>query len=327
MDTPALTLPTGGRLPLVGLGLWKVAKPDAAGLVREAVRIGYRHLDSACDYGNEAEVGEGLRAALDAGLCRREDLWVTSKLWNTYHARQHVRPAAERTLRDLRLDYLDLYLIHFPIAQEFVPFEVRYPPGWFHDPDAPRPRMKFARVPLAETWGAMEELVTAGLVRHIGVCNYGTALLRDLLNYAAIKPAVLQVELHPYLTQEKLVRFCRESGIAVTAFSPLGAQSYYALGMARPDESVLDQAAVREAARRHGKTPAQVVLRWGVQRGTAVVPKTSRPERLAENLAVFDFELTAEEMREIGALDRGRRFNDPGVFCEAAFHTFCPIYE
>src|SRR5581483_11171050 len=130
MDTPALTLPTGGRLPLVGLGLWKVAKPDAAGLVREAVRIGYRHLDSACDYGNEAEVGEGLRAALDAGLCRREDLWVTSKLWNTYHARQHVRPAVERSLRDLGLDYLDLYLVHFPIAQAFVPFEERYPPGW-----------------------------------------------------------------------------------------------------------------------------------------------------------------------------------------------------
>src|SRR5581483_1844259 len=145
MDTPALTLPTGGRLPLVGLGLWKVAKPDAAGLVREAVRIGYRHLDSACDYGNEAEVGEGLRAALDAGLCRREDLWVTSKLWNTYHAREHVRPAVERTLRDLRLDYLDLYLIHFPIAQEFVPFAERYPPGWFRDPGAPRPGMRLAK--------------------------------------------------------------------------------------------------------------------------------------------------------------------------------------
>jgi D-xylose reductase len=327
MDTPTLTLPAGGRLPLVGLGLWKVARADAAALVREAVRAGYRHFDSACDYGNEAEVGDGLRAALDAGLCRRDDLWVTSKLWNTYHARGHVRPAAERTLRELKLDHLDLYLVHFPIAQEYVPFEERYPPGWFHDPAAAEPRMKLARVPLADTWGAMEELVRSGLVRYIGVCNYGTALLRDLLNYADIRPAVLQIELHPYLAQEKLVRFCRENGIAVTAFSPLGAQSYFTLNMARADESVLDRAAVREAARRHGKTPAQVVLRWGVQRGTAVVPKTSRPERLAENLAVFDFELTAEEMREITALDRGRRFNDPGVFCEAAFNTFCPIYE
>lgn len=327
MQTSTLTLPAGGRLPLVGLGLWKVPKPDAAGLVREAVRVGYRHLDCACDYGNEAEVGAGIRTALADGLCRREDLWVTSKLWNTYHAREHVRPAVERTLRDLRLDYLDLYLIHFPIAQAFVPFEQRYPPGWVHDPDAPEPQMQFARVPLAETWGAMEELVRAGLVKHIGVCNYGTALLRDLLSYAEIRPAVLQVELHPYLTQEKLLRFCRESAIAVTAFSPLGAQSYFSLNMAHAGEAVLDRAVVREAARRHGKTPAQVLLRWGVQRGTAVVPKTARPSRLAENLAVFDFELSAEEMREIGGLDRGRRFNDPGVFAEVAFNTFCPIYE
>jgi D-xylose reductase len=173
----------------------------------------------------------------------------------------------------------------------------------------------------------MEDLVTAGLVRHLGVCNYGTALLRDLLSYARVRPAVLQVELHPYLAQEKLVRFARENGIAVTAFSPLAAQSYHAIGMADAGESVLNEQVVRAAAIRHKKTPAQIVLRWGVQRGTAVVPKTTRPERLAENLALNDFELTADEMTVIGALDRNRRFNDPGVFCEAAFNTFCPIYE
>lgn len=325
--TQALTLANGARMPLVGLGLWKVAKPEAPGLVQQALRAGYRHLDCACDYGNEAEVGVGIRAALREGICNRQDLWVTSKLWNTYHARQHVRPAVERSLRDLRLDYLDLYLVHFPIAQEYVPFDVRYPPEWLYDPDAPEPRMHFAKVPLAETWAAMEELVAAGLVRNIGVCNYNTALLRDLLSYAAILPAVLQVELHPYLAQEKLLRFCRANGIAVTGFSPLGALSYLALGMAGPEESVLEQPAVRAAAKRLNQTPAQVVLRWGVQRGTAIVPKTSRPDRLAENLAIFDFELTADEMRAIGVLDRNRRFNDPGVFCEAAFHTFCPIYE
>jgi D-xylose reductase len=327
MSTPTLTLPGGDRLPAVGLGLWKVPKAAAPDLVRRAVAVGYRHLDSACDYGNEAEVGAGVRAALGAGLCRRDELWVTSKLWNTYHAREHVRPACERALRDLGLDYLDLYLVHFPIAQEFIPFERRYPPGWFLDPTDSQPRMRLARVPLAETWGAMEELVTAGLVRNIGVCNYGTALLRDLLNYARVKPAVLQVELHPYLAQEKLLRFCREHRVAVTGFSPLGALSYLSLGMASPDESVLEKPVVKAAAARHGKTPAQVVLRWGVQRGTAVVPKTSRPERLTENLAVFDFELTTDEMTAIGALNRNRRFNDPGVFCEEAFNTFCPIYE
>src|SRR5205085_5545366 len=133
----------------------------AADLVRQAISTGYRHLDCACDYGNEAEVGAGIRAALAAGACRRDDLWVTSKLWNTYHARQHVRPAVERSLRDLHIDYLDLYLIHFPIAQAFVPFEARYPPEWLYEPAEPRPGMRFAKVPLSETWGAMEELVTA----------------------------------------------------------------------------------------------------------------------------------------------------------------------
>jgi D-xylose reductase len=314
-------------MPVVGLGLWQVGRAETAGLVQGAIRAGYRHLDCACDYGNEAEVGHGVRAALAAAACRREELWITSKLWNTYHARAHVRPAVERTLRDLQADYLDLYLVHFPIAQAFVPFEVRYPPEWLYDPTALDSRMRLAKVPLSETWTAMEALVTAGLVRNIGVCNYNCALLRDLLAYATIAPAVLQVELHPYLTQDKLVRFCREAGIAVTGFSPLGALSYLPLGMARREESALEQVPVRDAAQRHGKTPAQVVLRWGVQRGTAVVTKTCRPERLAENLAVFDFELSADEMAAIGALNRNRRFNDPGVFCEAAFQTFCPIYE
>jgi len=313
--------------PPVGLGMWKVPNDVAADLAQTAIATGYRHLDCACDYGNEREVGEGIRAALASRLCRREELWVTSKLWNTYHARQHVRPAIERSLRDLGLEYLDLYLIHFPIAQEFVPFETRYPPGWFFDPGAPKPRMKFAQVSFAETWGAMEKLVDAGLVRHVGVCNYGTSLLRDLLSYARIRPAVLQIELHPFLTQEKLVRFARESGLAVTAFSPLGAQSYFSLGMAEPNESVLDHPTIRDLAWLHGRTPAQIVLRWAVQRGMSVVPKTTRPERLRENLALHEFELSAEEMAAVSALNRNRRFNDPGAFAEKAFNTFCPIYE
>lgn len=314
-------------LPAVGLGLWKVERPATAAVVEQAIRLGYRHLDSASDYGNEAEAGEGIARALAAGLCRRDDLWVTSKLWNTYHDPRHVRPALERSLRDLRLDHLDLYLVHFPIALEFVPFETRYPPGWFFDPDAPAPAMRAAKVPLADTWAAMERLVDAGLVRRIGVCNYGVALVRDLLAGARIPPAVLQVEMHPLLAQEKLLRFCRESGIAVTAFSPLGAPSYVPLGMATAADSLLVHPLITGIAAAVGRTPAQVLLRWGVQRGTAVIPKTSRPERLAENLALSDFALSAPDMAAISGLDAGRRFNDPGVFCEQAFNTFFPIYE
>ncbi len=323
----SFTLKSGASFPSVGLGLWKVENETAPQLVDEALRAGVRHLDSACDYGNEAEVGRGIRSALESGVCRRDQLWVTSKLWNTYHAKEHVRPALERSLRDLQLDYLDLYLIHFPIALKYVPFETRYPPGWVYNPGAAHPCMEFANVPISETWQAMEELVDAGLVRHIGVCNFNTALLRDLLTYARISPEVLQVEMHPYLTQQRLLRFCREMQIQVTAFSPLGAPSYVPLGMAHADESVLDEAVINEMARRHGKTPAQILLRWGIQRGTAVIPKTANPKRLRENIALFDFELSDEEMETVNALDRHRRFNDPAFFGEMAFNTFCPIFD
>lgn len=313
--------------PSVGLGLWKSPNESTAALVHEAIRCGYRHLDCAFDYGNEPQVGQGIELALKTGLCQRDELWVTSKLWNTCHRPEHVRPALEQSLKFLKVDYLDLFLIHFPIALEYIPLDARYPHGWFHDPDAENPVMKPARVPVSETWGAMEELVRAGLIKQIGVANFGVSLLRDLMNTATIAPSVLQVELHPYLTQEKLLRFCRESGIAVTAFSPLGALSYVPIGMARSEDSVMCEHSVVDAARSHGRSPAQVLLRWGIQRGTSVIPKTSRYERLVENLSVHDFQLTDTEMAAISALNRNRRFNDPGVFCESVFNTFFPIYE
>ncbi|MEZ5951577.1 MAG: aldo/keto reductase [Planctomycetaceae bacterium] len=227
-----ISLVNGHEMPSVGLGMWKVDPADVPELIEHAVERGYRHFDNACDYGNEAQVGEGLRRVLGSGRCRREDLWITSKLWNTYHAPEHVRPAVEKSLRDLQLGYLDLYLIHFPISQKYVPIDHRYPPGWLYDPAAATPRMEFSPVPIVETWRAMEELVDQGLVRQIGISNFGTSLIRDLLASARIRPAVLQVEMHPYLTQEKLLRYCKQEEIAVTAFSPLGAMSYFSLGMA-----------------------------------------------------------------------------------------------
>ncbi|MEM8498008.1 MAG: aldo/keto reductase [Pseudomonadota bacterium] len=322
-----IELSKGTSLPQVGLGFWKVSPEDAAQTVIAAIDAGYRHLDSAADYGNEAAVGEGIVQAIRAGQCSREELWVTSKLWNTDHKAEHVRPALERTLRDLQLDYLDLYMIHFPIALEYVDPAQRYPAEWFFEPSDPKPAMKPAKVPIYETWRAMEELVDAGLVKHIGVCNFGVSLLRDLLNYARIPPAVLQVELHPRLSQQKLLRFCADNDIGVTGFSPLGALSYVDIDMAQRDDSVLELEVIRTIASRAQRSPAQVVLRWAIQRGTAIIPKTTRPERLRENLALFDFELSEEEMKAIDSLNEDRRFNDPGHFCEAAFNTFFPIYE
>ena len=313
--------------PQIGLGLWKIPKKQCAEVVYNAIKLGYRHLDSACDYGNEIEVGEGISRAIHHGLCRRDDLWITSKLWNTYHRRDHVKPALQKTLSDLGLDYLDSYLIHFPIAQPFVPFETRYPPEWIYDPYVSKPEMKLAPVPLQETWGAMEGLVEDGLVKHIGVCNYNSGLLNDLMAYAIIKPSELQIESHPYLTQERLIRLATSYGMVVTAFSPLGALSYFELGMAASEESILLQPMILAAAKRLGKTPAQVVLRWGIQRECRLVTKTTKNQRLQENLEIFDFSLSDEEMLSISALNQNRRFNDPGDFCEAAFNKFCPIYD
>ena len=315
------------EMPSVGLGLWKLDQPETADIIVNGVKSGYRHLDSAADYGNEIQVGEGIKQILRQGICRREDLWVTSKLWNTFHRPEHVLPACEKSLRDLSTDYIDLYLIHFPISLKYVAFDKRYPPEWIYDPTAENPRMHIDPVPLSETWHAMEGLVERGLVKEIGVCNYNSALLHDLMAYASIKPAMLQIESHPFLTQEKLIKTAKNYGIAVTCFSPLGALSYMELEMADQNESVLNENAVKVAAKRLNRTPAQVVLRWGLQRGTAVIPKTSKKERLIENQSLFDFELSNQEMSDISNLNVDRRFNDPGVFCESAFNTFFPIYD
>lgn len=323
---PSLGLHSWDQMPMVGLGLWKIPRDATADCVYDSIKAGYRHLDCACDYGNEQEVGAGIARAIADGLVSRAELWVTSKLWNTYHAAEHVEAACRRSLTDLGLEYLDLYLIHFPIALRYVPMDVRYPPEWVHDPAAETPRMELSHVPMRETWGAMEALARRGVVRNIGVANLTTSGLRDLLSYAAIPPAVLQVELHPYLQQTKLLRYAKEHGIAVTGFSPLGSSSYVELKMATDADSVLGEQIVRYLALKHSRTPAQIVLRWGVQRGTAVIPKSSRAERVRENASIVDFELSTEDMDALATLDRGRRFNDPGVFCEG-MGVFCPIFD
>ncbi|CDF41015.1 unnamed protein product [Chondrus crispus] len=297
MRIPTLPLghpPHPPPLPSLGLGTWKAPKGVTAPVVTAALRAGYRMLDCACDYGNEQEVGAGISDALSAATVTRDDIFVTSKLWNTFHKREHVKPALLRSLADLRLQKLDLYLMHFPIS-------------------------------LAYTWKAMEALVDEGLVSHIGVCNFPAALLMDLLSYARIKPAVLQVEMHPYLQQVNLLELCKREGVQVTAFSPLGASSYVELNMDRGDR-LLDDPVLKKIAEKKGCSVAQVALRWGVQRGTSVIPKTCKVERLGQNMDVFGFELDKQEMAEIAALDRGTRYNDPGVFCKGMGHSI-PIYD
>ena len=322
-------LASGDMMPTVGLGLWKMPGDKCADAVYSSIKAGYRLLDSACDYGNEDKTGQGIKKALDEKICERKDLFVVSKLWNTFHKPENVKLACQKTMADLGVEYLDLYLIHFPIAQKFVPIDQLYPPEWVNTATEDGvPKMILDNtVTYQQTWEAMEKLVEEGLVRNIGFCNIGTLMIQQVLNYAKVKPAVLQVEMHPLLTQQKLLRFARENGLQTMAFSCLASASYVEIDMAKAEDSLMINDTIKSLGEKYKKTPAQVLLRWGVQRGTTVIPKSVKPERQVENISVFDFELSADDMKTIDGMDKNRRFNDPGVFAEAAFGKFCPIYE
>lgn len=254
----SLVLKTGDKMPSVGLGCWKIPNDVCPNIVYEALKAGYRLLDGACDYGNEVEVGQGLKRAIDEGIVKREDVFITSKLWNTYHRKEHVREACLKTMKDMGVDYLDLYLIHFPIALKHVPIDERYPPEWMYfDEKNPTPKMvEDVGVSYQETYQAMEELVKEGLVRNIGCSNIGVGMLREVLCYAKVKPAVLQVELHPRLVQKNLLRFCRENSIQVTGFSSFASNSYVELGMAKAEESLLHNQEINDIAKAHDKSAA-----------------------------------------------------------------------
>ena len=293
-------LSDGGRMPALGLGTWK-AEPGVVGdAVREAIRIGYRHIDCAPVYQNEAEIGAALRAAFDDGDVAREDLWITSKLWNDRHLAADVPGALERTLNDLGLDYLDLYLIHWPLAQRpGVAFPTN-PDDWLGPDEAP----------VSGTWSAMEDAVRAGHCRHIGVSNFSIRKIRALLETASVRPAANQVESHPWLAQNELLAFCREQGIVYTAYSPLGSGDR-AEGFKKDDEpKPLEDDLIVEIAGSRGMTPAQVLIAWALQRDSSVIPKSSNPERLAQNFAATQAELTAEDMARLDTLDVGYRFID-----------------
>ncbi|XP_066264679.1 aldo-keto reductase family 1 member B1-like [Branchiostoma lanceolatum] len=302
MAGPAVRLCTGAPMPLLGLGTWRARQNDCYRAVKAALDMGYRHIDTAEYYRNEKEIGQALHENFAAGL-KREEVFVTSKLWNTRHHPDDVLPACQRSLTDLGLDYLDLYLMHFPVAyargDNFLPFDDK---GQAFTLD----------IHFMETWKAMEKLVDAGLVKAIGVSNFNISQMEEVLTNGRIKPAVNQVESHPYLGCHRLLEYCTSKGVVITAYCPIARP-----GSKEAEEykvgSLLEDPVITEISNKHGKTPAQVCL------------KSSTPARIKENSQLFDFELSEDDMSAINKLDKNGRLCWFSLACTT--HQHWPFNE
>lgn len=314
----SLNLPCGGTFPLIGLGTSTNNATGKCGEVFDAVKtaidIGYRHIDCAYSYGNEEEVGNAIQAKLEDGTIKnKKDVFITTKLWLTWYNPSMVRECAMKSLKALKVDSIQLYLMHWPFG--------------FKDGDTLFPKDKNGKViysdhDYVDTWKAMENLVDEKLVENIGVSNFNKSQLERLMQNCRIKPCNLQIEVHPYLANRKLVDFCQSNGITVTAYAPLCNASRP--WKASDEPNIFDDPVLKEISKSKIKSIAQVVLRFLIQRNIIAVPKSVTPRRIQENFDVFDFQLSDDEMKKIFSLDRNLRLYK---FPEFKDHKFYPFHD
>ena len=296
-----VTFESGSKMPVNGFGIWRVEPAVVMRALRTAFDVGYRHIDSAMIYMNEPEAGKVFEEYFggDSPKVKREDVFITSKLWNSCHAKDKVVEACRKSLEDLKLDYLDLYLVHFPISWKCggLPLTEN---NWLLKTEDGYPQFT-TDVSLKDTWEGMEECVRLGLVKNIGVSNYPVFSLCDLMNYCKIKPAVNQCECHVMNQREDLRKVCNKFGIHYTAYSILGS------GKSGPleDETVL------KIAEKHGASPAQICIAWGLAQGVSVLAKSSTDSRIKSNFAAEKIKLSENDLKELKKLDKGLCVCDP----------------
>ena len=313
-----LKLNTGHQIPMLGYGTWRSKPGIVYDAVRKAIELGYRHFDCAYMYQNESEIGKAFNDAFKAGEVKREDLFVTSKLWNNRHDPKIVQRAFESTLADLNIGYLDLYLIHWPVAlKESVLI-----------PESAADMVSLSDLPLAKTWEAMVKLTESDPLKSVGVSNFSEVKIKDITAKVGMKPAVNQVELHPYLQQSSLKSFCDTEEIVLTAYSPLGSYDRPTDRSANNEPNLFEDPILEKIAQEQNISVAQVMLAWAVNRGTTVIPKSTNDERMAQNLAAADIELTDNQMGRITSLDRHYRFVKGDFWCqEGSDYTYEELWN
>ena len=311
-----LKFENGDTMHAIGLGTWKSKGKELKKAVIDAIHAGYRHIDTATNYGNEEIIGEALAEIFSEGKIFREDLFITSKLWNDSHGEGQVIPALEDSLKKLGLKYLDLYLIHWPVA---------FRPG-VEFPKKPDDYLTPSEAPIIDTWKQMEHAKKEGLARHIGVSNFSVKKLKDLVSKASIKPEMNQVELHPLLPQKPLLEYCKSVGIHVTAYSPLGSRDRSLEMKAEGEPNLFEFDVLKEIAKEHNALVPQVLIAWHTKRGCAVIPKSTTKDHIISNFKSADVSLTDSNMKKIEKLDQHYRFIT-GKFFEEPSKGYENLYD